>query len=77
MGFSRYLLFAIHQDNEYWEFEDYCVVPPGSDFSPKILASKPLDEKIDILVKRQIDQLDASGGGNSEEKKRLEQELEH
>jgi hypothetical protein len=68
-----YLIFADYYNGHYQALEDYRVVPLGYNFESDRLTGKTLDEQIDILVRDRLDQLN----NVSEEKKRLEEELDH
>ena len=68
-----YLLFANYRDGFYDAGEAYRVVPLGPHFLTNGLAGKSLDQQVDMLFHRRVDDLNAEMKKAQAEKHRLEQ----
>jgi len=71
-----YLLFSVYDYGYYQTLQNYCVVPLGLYFSTNSITGKPLDEQIQILLKRRLDDLNRQMNEEEEEKDRLEEALQ-
>jgi hypothetical protein len=70
-----YLLFSHYMEGKYYAVEKYCAVPLGTYMPPDLLAGKTLDENIQILFQRRLDDLNRQMKEEQEEKQRLEEGL--
>ena len=69
----QYLVFGDYEDGAFCAFEDYRVIPLGTDFPLKSLEGKTLDEQLQILFQRGVDDMNRKIQEDEEEKDRLEQ----
>jgi hypothetical protein len=67
-----YLIFSICYSGEYQAFEKYKMIPLGLDFSTNVLSGKTLDEQIQTLLQKRLDDLNRQMKVEQEEKARLE-----
>ena len=72
---EHYLVFGNFQNGSYRAIQEYRVVPLGVWFSTNSISGKPLDEQIQILLKKRLWQLNRELEQGREEKKRLEEGL--
>jgi hypothetical protein len=68
-----YLVFSIFHDGGHQASESYRVVPIGLTFNTNSLSGKNLDEQIQMLLQRRLDNLNRQMKQDQEEKVRLEQ----
>ena len=68
-----YLVFSVFHDGEYQASENYRVVPLGLTFYTNSLSGKTLDEQIQALFQRRLNDLDRQMKQGREEKQRLEE----
>jgi hypothetical protein len=68
-----YLVFSVFHDGEYQASERYRVVPIGLMFNTNSLSDKTLDEQIQMLLQRRLNNLNRQMKQEQEEKERLEQ----
>ena len=62
-------------DGRYYAVEKYRVIPLGAYLPPDLLTGKTLDENIQILFQRRLDNLNREMKEEQEEKQRLEEGL--
>ena len=72
---ENYLIFSDYHDDFYQAVEPYRVVPLGTYLPPDLLTGKTLDENIQILFQRRLDNLNREMKEEQEEKQRLEEGL--
>ena len=76
---ERFLMFATYQSNQlyraYNATETYRIVPLGRYFPTNALAGKSLDEQIQLVLRRRLEDVNRELQKNAEEKKRLEKGL--
>jgi hypothetical protein len=72
---ENYLIFGYYDSGIYQAFEEYRVIPLGVNFSTNSISGKPLDEQLQILFKRRLDNLNRQMKDEQEEKQRLEEGL--
>ena len=76
---ERFLMFATYQSNQlyraYNATETYRIVPLGRYFPTNELAGKSLDEQIQLVLRRRLEDVNRELQKNAEEKKRLEKGL--
>lgn len=70
---ENYLVFGYDNSGIYQAYEEYRVIPLGADFSTNSITGKPLDEQLQILFKRRIDNLNREIQNDEAEKQRLEE----
>lgn len=70
-----YLIFSIFYDGKYQAIENYRVVPLGLLFPTNCLSGKNLDDQIQLLLHRRLDNLNRQMKEEQEEKQRLEEGL--
>jgi len=68
-----YLIFSIYYYGKYQANEDYRIVPLGTHFLTNMISGKNLDEKIQGLLQRRLDDLNRQMKDEQKEKQRLEQ----
>jgi hypothetical protein len=68
-----YLIFSIFHDGEYQASESYRVVPLGLMFNTNSLSGKTLDEQIQMLLQRRLNDLNRQMKEEQAEKQRLEE----
>jgi len=74
---ERFLMFATYQSNQlYNATETYRIVPLSRDFLANDLAGKSLDEQIQLVLRRRLDDVNRELEKDAEEKSRLEKGLE-
>ena len=75
-----YLIFSIYNNGCYQANEDYRVIPFGIgtliDSITNAITGKPLDEQLQILFKRRLDNLNLQMQAEQKEKQRLEEGLQ-
>jgi len=69
----QYLVFGYYNDGVFEAFEDYRVVPLGTDFPLKSLDGKTLDEQLEILFQRSVDDMNQKIEDDQKEKDRLQE----
>lgn len=74
---ENYLIIGHYDSGIYRAHEEYHVIPLGVNFSTNLIAGKPLDEQIQILFKRRLDNLNRQIKEEQEEKQRLEEGLKN
>lgn len=72
---KHYLVFGYCNGDVYCAYEDYKVVPLEKYFGSTLIAGKPLDEQISILLQIRLANLKREMQKNEEEKRRLEEGL--
>ena len=72
---ESYLIFGYYDRGVFQAFEDYRVIPLGADFSTNLITGKSLDERLQILFKRRLSNLDHELEQGQKEKERLEKAL--
>lgn len=70
---QNYLLFGFYDSGIYKAYEPYRIVPLGLQFSTNMLAGKTLDEQIQMLLQRRLNDLNRQMKAEQGEKARLEQ----
>jgi len=70
-----YLVVANYHDGYYQANEEYRVIPLGVKFPTNSIVGKPLDEQLQILFKRRLNDLNRQMKAEQEEKQRLEEGL--
>jgi hypothetical protein len=70
-----YLIFAYYHDGFYQAFESYKVVPLGPRFVTNGLGDKSVEEQIQMLFQRRLNDLKREMKNDQEEKQRLEEAL--
>jgi hypothetical protein len=70
---EKYLVFGHCDSGIYQAFEEYRVVPLGTDFSTNLITGKLLDEQLQILFKRRLDTLNRQIKEEQDEKQRFEE----
>lgn len=73
---ENYLVFAYYDGGTYQAFEEYRVIPLGNSFHTNLIAGKSLDEQLQILFRRRLDDLNQQMKEEQEEKQRLEEGLQ-
>ena len=68
---EQYLIFSIYHDGFYQASETYRIIPLGTHVPPDLLTGKTLDENIQILFRRRLDNLSRQMKEEQEEKQRL------
>jgi hypothetical protein len=68
-----YLVYSTFHDGSYQAIEEYRVIPLGGNFSTNSIAGKALDEQLQILFKRRIDNLNQEILHDGAEIQRLEE----
>gem|GEM_PF-4146347 len=68
-----YLCFANYHDGFYQANESYRIVPLGLSFTTNGMSNKTLDEQIQMLLQRRLNDLNQQMKKEQEEKKRLEE----
>jgi hypothetical protein len=69
---ENYLVFGYYDSGIYQAYEEFRIVPLGGNFSTNLIAGKPLNEQIQILLKRRLDNLNRQMKQEQVEKQRLE-----
>ena len=69
---ENYLVFARYENFAFKAYEEYRVIPLGKTFQTNSIAGKSLDEQMQILFKRRLDELDKQMKEELAEKQRLE-----
>src|SRR2546422_754034 len=76
---ERFLMFATYQSNQlyraYNATETYRIVPLGRYFPTNELTGKTLDEQIQLVLRRRLEDVNRELQKNAEEKNRLEKGL--
>ena len=73
---ERFLMFATDQSNQlYNATETYRIVPLSRDFLANDLAGKSLDEQIQLVLRRRLEDVNRELEKDAEEKSRLEKGL--
>jgi hypothetical protein len=72
-----YLIFVRANIDGYQAFEDYRIVPLGTEFNPETLQGKTLEQQIQMLLQRRLDNLNRQMKEEEQEKDRLEQALQN
>jgi hypothetical protein len=70
---ENYLIFGYYNGGIYRANEEYRVIPLGVNFSISLIVGKTLDEQVQILLQRRLDNLNQQMKDEEEEKQRLEE----
>jgi hypothetical protein len=69
---NNYLVFGYCDSSVYIAYEEHRIVPLGKYFATNLIAGKTLQEQIQILLQRRLDNLKLEMQENENEKMRLE-----
>ena len=69
---ENYLVFGNFDGEIYQAYEEYRVIPLGSNFHTNSIAGKSLDQQLHILLQHRLDNLNRQMQKELEEKQRLE-----
>lgn len=72
---ENYLIFGHCDGGICQAYEDYRVIPLGANFHTNTIADKTLDEQLQILFRRRVDNLSRQMKSEQEEMQRLEEGL--